>query len=463
MAQILIWDMRATSMPVFVFNTHKKGECASDFFWASGDHIISCGKDSSLQLHSLGNAHQPLKCFSNVKAACGGRNEIVSISARVKRQGNVEVQKRAAHPSMLRAFPEEVVFAPDRYRWKNKWLPNQAPSPTGSVSSALNTLGFGGSGVGSKEKSTVASRILGGAAASIGAAEVAVGALRGGGLPPGGGGTILKSNATVEERRNRFGGSSTSRAALQNQRGYSRLNASLTLEHDPTRFLRMHHANIASHFIQTFTGLEACNEVAMLTILASLVGDFANRMWPRWCDGLVDTLRRTDDAPAAATIFQRAPWGSIRAKRYQNLPIACASCKTPYTPDLSTSSAAPPAPTAAAPSGRSSVTLTTAASSGSVSSKLSTQSSGDKTTTGSGSSSSSGPGKNKLDVDHHQPPARHCGKCTARKSMCVVCKQEVRGLFVACPICGFGGCYRHMRDWFANHSSCPNCEFRCLK
>ncbi|CAD7965406.1 unnamed protein product [Amoebophrya sp. A25] len=120
--QILIWDMRATSMPTFVFNTHKKNECASDFFWASEDHIISCGKDSTLQMHSLRNAHQPLQSFSNCKASCGGSREIVSVAAQVNRQGLVRTHPAQNYPRMLQSFPDDLVFAPDRFKWRhNKW------------------------------------------------------------------------------------------------------------------------------------------------------------------------------------------------------------------------------------------------------------------------------------------------------------------------------------------------------
>jgi hypothetical protein len=38
--QIMVWDLRQTSLPVFVFNSHRKGDNAMDFLWASRSHIV---------------------------------------------------------------------------------------------------------------------------------------------------------------------------------------------------------------------------------------------------------------------------------------------------------------------------------------------------------------------------------------------------------------------------------------
>ena len=60
-SSILVWDLRNTSVPVYTFNSHKKGDAAQDFFWASGEHVISCGKDATVQLHGFSGAHRPLR------------------------------------------------------------------------------------------------------------------------------------------------------------------------------------------------------------------------------------------------------------------------------------------------------------------------------------------------------------------------------------------------------------------
>lgn len=58
---LCVWDLRRLHLPVAVFNSHKKGDICTDFFWASPDHIVSSGKDSNIQLHALQNAYEPIR------------------------------------------------------------------------------------------------------------------------------------------------------------------------------------------------------------------------------------------------------------------------------------------------------------------------------------------------------------------------------------------------------------------
>ena len=63
--------MRKKHTPVHVFNTHK--EPSPDFFWADAAHLVSCSKDSTVQLHSVEASHQPLKWLRTVACAWGCR------------------------------------------------------------------------------------------------------------------------------------------------------------------------------------------------------------------------------------------------------------------------------------------------------------------------------------------------------------------------------------------------------
>jgi len=49
-----------------------------------------------------------------------------------------------------------------------------------------------------------------------------------------------------------------------------------------------------------------------------------------------------------------------------------------------------------------------------------------------------------------------CTKCKAMTSMCVLCREPVRGLFAVCPGCGHGGHLNHLKTWFRDQSTCPS-------
>jgi len=62
-----------------------------------------------------------------------------------------------------------------------------------------------------------------------------------------------------------------------------------------------------------------------------------------------------------------------------------------------------------------------------------------------------------------------CSKCQAPLSTCVLCRQPVLGLYVACPGCGHGGHLRHLKLWFEGkgRSMCPSgcghqCDFKAM-
>ncbi|KAF4677465.1 WD repeat-containing protein 24 [Perkinsus chesapeaki] len=67
------------------------------------------------------------------------------------------------------------------------------------------------------------------------------------------------------------------------------------------------------------------------------------------------------------------------------------------------------------------------------------------------------------DVGTEEPICSHCHK---NNRSCVVCGGNVKGLWLACQVCGHGGHVTHMSDWFATqgHETCPspNCGHVCL-
>ena len=148
-------------MPIFLFDSHKRNECVHDLFWSSPDHLVSVGKDSTMQLHSLRQASEPMRSFANVKAICGtsgsgfgssssninnardsvntgagnaggstmstvkggseggshlGIQEIISISNKVYRGGQLKLHSLHRYPEMLKSFPKDASQDPDRWR-----------------------------------------------------------------------------------------------------------------------------------------------------------------------------------------------------------------------------------------------------------------------------------------------------------------------------------------------------------
>ncbi|EER10285.1 conserved hypothetical protein, partial [Perkinsus marinus ATCC 50983] len=58
-----------------------------------------------------------------------------------------------------------------------------------------------------------------------------------------------------------------------------------------------------------------------------------------------------------------------------------------------------------------------------------------------------------------------CSHCHKNNRTCVVCGENVKGLWLACQVCGHGGHAVHMNDWFTSqkYDICPspNCGHVC--
>jgi len=56
-----------------------------------------------------------------------------------------------------------------------------------------------------------------------------------------------------------------------------------------------------------------------------------------------------------------------------------------------------------------------------------------------------------------------CVKCNSRLADCVLCGNQVKGLWTACEGCGHGGHAKHMDWWFDRYNVCPvpDCLHRC--
>ena len=56
-----------------------------------------------------------------------------------------------------------------------------------------------------------------------------------------------------------------------------------------------------------------------------------------------------------------------------------------------------------------------------------------------------------------------CSKCKSYTIKCSLCELPVNGLLLYCPLCGCGGHYDHLIDWFKRHDDCPSaCGCRCV-
>jgi hypothetical protein len=56
-----------------------------------------------------------------------------------------------------------------------------------------------------------------------------------------------------------------------------------------------------------------------------------------------------------------------------------------------------------------------------------------------------------------------CSKCKSRLSDCVLCGNQVKGLWTACEGCGHGGHLNHVDWWFKRFDVCPvaDCFHQC--
>ena len=61
---IYIWDLSSRLMPAYVFDSH--GDSVTDFFWIDSHHLLSCSRDSSIQMHAIKNAIIPIEKMRTV-------------------------------------------------------------------------------------------------------------------------------------------------------------------------------------------------------------------------------------------------------------------------------------------------------------------------------------------------------------------------------------------------------------
>eukprot|EP00397_Hematodinium_sp_SG-2012_P008802 GEMP01008871.1.p1 GENE.GEMP01008871.1~~GEMP01008871.1.p1 ORF type:complete len:781 (+),score=159.73 GEMP01008871.1:231-2573(+) len=116
---LLVWDMRRLHLPCAVFNSHKKGGTVSDFFWASKDHIISCGKDSTVRLHALQNAHEPLR-WAPLVSQSWSTSCVAVANQTIERRANLAETLPSAWFDILGKFDGEVSFERDLGRRESK-------------------------------------------------------------------------------------------------------------------------------------------------------------------------------------------------------------------------------------------------------------------------------------------------------------------------------------------------------
>ncbi|CAE8691033.1 unnamed protein product, partial [Polarella glacialis] len=171
---------------------------------------------------------------------------------------------------------------------------------------------------------------------------------------------------------------------------------------------------------------EERNDVGMLLALVAVLGVGSDpdprikRKLTRWVQGASDVLARWQSFVSRAALFRSLPFAEIQAlpQRDTLLYLRCAYCRANIEPSRGLCSR----PAA--------------------------------WKTGVGSVSSSLPSGRPTCVGCHR----------RRMPPCAVCGEDVRGLWVACQICGHGGHPTHIREWFAGgERRCPaGCGCHCL-
>ena len=104
---IYVWDLDSHLMPAYVFNSH--GENVTDFFWADTNHIMSCSRDNTIQLHQIKQAIIPIERMRTVNISfspLGSLTRVCDVINRDKFEKNhgelkIEIAKKKGFPAEI--------------------------------------------------------------------------------------------------------------------------------------------------------------------------------------------------------------------------------------------------------------------------------------------------------------------------------------------------------------------------
>ena len=105
---IYIWDLDSHLMPAYVFNSH--WDNVTDFFWADMNHIMSCSRDNSVQLHQIQRAIIPIERMRTVNISWSPKGSLTSVCDIVKRDKfETDHGELRIEIARKRGFPAEIV------------------------------------------------------------------------------------------------------------------------------------------------------------------------------------------------------------------------------------------------------------------------------------------------------------------------------------------------------------------
>jgi len=482
---LLVWDIRRPFVPLHQFNAH--GDLMPDFLWADDKHLISCGKDSTVMLHSVFASHQPQSqmCCAGISWSLhpDATEALVLVSDSVKRDveqsldsdrsnavkelaalmrhhgfepeimENTSQEKREHADQLLRMPPQQGRFCNHLAE-----LPDSRSEDDKGLLQLMQLATFGQQfGLASAaERCSMQAETCKSAGLWARAqtwrllAEVLVGSDE----PP----EKLMEQALLDDGQQQQQHRLTSRgpgasfsvasqaflcgSASMHPSGSFDFSDAHTEQGSPIKQGKDTAAekNLAAWQQDWQVGVlrhivafhEERNDVAMLLALVATLGlemepaETARRRVVRWTQGACDALTRMQAFVPRSALMRSTKLKAVEriAQRDTALYLRCAACKHNIEPVRG--------PLVVKPALKKSGAGGSAASSGK------------KATVGR---------------------VATCAGCHRRRNPpCAVCGEEVRGLLVACQICGHGGHLDHIRKWFeSGNQHCPaGCGCICV-
>lgn len=405
---LLVWDMRKYHLPVCVFNSHKKGEPVSDFFWSSPDHIISSGKDGHIQLHALQNAVEPMR-WTNVVSQTWSPSGVAVVNQHIEeRLSNLAETQPSTWKTLMKKLDGEFY----RERKEKKKLEETSPSESKPQPDATEIYSDPFPEV--KRRAYViplrcwSPTNFASAAASRG---------------------FSRTTRPLEEQCQEWAQwcgvhnfihhkQCFDLLALLVQRGQGVKKQRSSTERalgaafgNPCEDAASMAATWMAQWcnetvIQSIKAFEEANDVGMCILLANLFdvqSAFSSDEWEEknldWSHSLVEFLARSRQFQDRAFFIKNCAIEEIRQLSHIALSINCAHCFT----------------------------------------LLDAHASGEK-----------------------RKWSASCPKCQRLKAVCAVCGQQCAGLWSTCQICGHGGHIHHLHEWFTSNTLCPaGCGHQC--
>ena len=366
---IYVWDLDSHLMPAYVFNSH--GDNVTDFFWADTNHIMSCSRDNTIQLHQIKHAIIPIERMRTVNISFSPRGNLTSVCDVINREKfekdhvelRIEIAKKKGFPAdtgrrnkPISRSPSIEAFGTNRVVCISGFQRGLAPSPNDLIAVGPALIRF--ISCISKDANTVQQVV-----------------------------EICDKFATDID--------CISEGNLSSSHG------------DAIRFLAWLIADrpdMVSGIIREYLEIFKRNNDLLIVIavgvicMYSPIPDVGNLMtgekFFRYSSSLIELFKKQNQWKLAAEYVYMSPVSEVRALSHvrTGINLTCTKCKREC--DVGTSL---------------------------------------------------------------------CTKCKDQLNVCVLCGDQVRGLWQSCPGCSHGGHPRHLDWWFSKYSSCPvpGCLHEC--